>query len=115
MLQGIMKNRMYMIWLAVQCGQINVIMFFVLTDLITLQIRDRRDVQFSSQKIKKHKLCGTPGDVDLIFKATTMRYYEMSGQTELLNPLDKKIKDEPLISFYEKEDKFELSESNAPF
>lgn len=77
--------------------------------------RDRRDVQFSSQKIKKHKLCGTPGDVDLIFKATTMRYYEMSGQTELLNPLDKKIKDEPLISFYEKEDKFELSESNAPF
>lgn len=77
--------------------------------------KNRRDVQFTSQKIKKHKLCGTPGDVNLIFKSTTMRYYEMNGQTEMQNPLDPKQEREPMKNFYEKEDKLDFSEGDAPF
>jgi hypothetical protein len=77
--------------------------------------RDRRDVQFSSQKIKKHKLCGTPGDVDLIFNISQMRYHEMQNQTELPNPLDKKQEHPALENFYEKADVFEFDNSVVPF
>jgi len=74
----------------------------------------RRDVQFSSQKIKKQKLCGVPGTVELVFKRGSMRYYEMDGQTELKNPLDK---DTPAIkSYYEKQDfNFEMDKNEPIF
>jgi hypothetical protein len=77
--------------------------------------KDRRDVQFSSQKIKKRKLCGTPGDVELIFKSTTMRYYEMAGQNETLNPLDPKPGIQPFKNFYEKEDRLDFIDEKPPF
>lgn len=75
---------------------------------------ERRDVQFVSQKIKKQKLCGTPGTVELIFKRGSMRYSEMDGQTELSNPLDQKKSADPLVSFYEKSS-LEFDKSDAPF
>ncbi len=74
---------------------------------------ERRDVQFTSQKIKKQKLCGIPGTVEMRFKKGSMRYYEMDGQNEVPNPLDSK-KESPqskLISFYE----LEQREGDAPF
>ena len=77
--------------------------------------KERRDVQFTSQKIKKQKLCGTPGDVELIFKRSTMRYYEMNGQFEGDNPLDVKKEIQPMRNFYEKEDVLEFDNKEAPF
>ena len=82
--------------------------------------KSRRDVEFTSQKIKKQKLCGIPGDVDMIFKSSSMRYYEMSGQNELPNPLDVKINGsnadiKPAMNFYEKEVSLEFDKSETPF
>jgi hypothetical protein len=77
--------------------------------------KERRDVQFTSQKIKKHKLCGTPGDVDLIFKSSTMRYYEMNGQFESPHPLDPQKTIEPIRDFYEKDDNMDFDKKDAPF
>ena len=74
---------------------------------------ERRDVEFTSQKIKKQKLCGIPGTVQLVFKRGQMRYVEMDGQVETSNPLDKK-KEVQTINFYEK-DEFELQKGVAPF
>lgn len=76
--------------------------------------KDRRDVEFTSQKIKKQKLCGVPGNVNMVFKPTSMRYYEMNGQNELPNPLDPSSVIEPAKSFYEKPD-LEFDEKDAPF
>ena len=72
---------------------------------------ERRDVQFTSQKIKKQKLCGTPGTVELVFKRGSMRYSEMNGQIEVPNPLEKP--QEPLKNFYEAGLKFD--NEKAPF
>jgi len=73
---------------------------------------ERRDVEFTSQKIKKQKLCGTPGTVQMRFKRSSMRYYEMEGQDENNNPLEK---EKPaLINFYEKNE-FEFTNEQAPF
>ncbi len=74
---------------------------------------ERRDVQFTSQKIKKQKLCGTPGTVELIFKRNQMRYYEMNGQFESPNPLDDKKESvqNRLISMRE----LEMDKNEAPF
>lgn len=49
--------------------------------------KENNEVEFTSQKIKKHKLCGTPGDVKLIYKSTTMRYYEEVNR-EYINPME---------------------------
>jgi len=72
---------------------------------------ERRDVEFTSQKIKKQKLCGTPGTVQMRFKRGAMRYYEMNEQTEIPNPLD--VKSGPSknisINFYE------TDKDEAPF
>jgi len=74
---------------------------------------ERRDVQFVSQKIKKQKLCGKPGTVELIFKRGSMRYYEMNGQNETANPLDVTIESKKNIhnnlNFYE------TDKEDAPF
>jgi len=75
---------------------------------------ERRDVQFTSQKIKKQKLCGVPGTVDMIFKRGVLRYYEMNGQVEMNNPLEKK-NSVPVLNYYEKEKEFEFDKSEAPF
>jgi len=75
---------------------------------------NRRDVQFTSQKIKKQKLCGVPGMIELVFKRNTSRYYEMNGQVELLNPLDK-INSVPISNYYEKENEFEFNNEPAPY
>ena len=72
----------------------------------------KRDVQFTSQKIKKQKLCGIPGTVELIFKLSSLRYYEMSGQVELPNPLDKTPE---MKNFYEVDKEFEFNDKEAPF
>jgi len=45
-------------------------------------------VQFTSQKIKKQKLCGVPGDVDLIYDARSMRYSCLFG-VDYLSPFSK--------------------------
>ncbi len=61
---------------------------------------ERRDVQFTSQKIKKQRLCGVPGTVELIYNRSASRYIEMEGQYESKNPLDADIKEKTnLISF----------------
>ncbi len=74
---------------------------------------ERRDVQFVSQKIKKQKLCGKPGTVELIFKRGSMRYYEMDGQNETANPLDvtteSKKTIQSMVNFYE------IEKEEAPF
>lgn len=75
---------------------------------------ERRDVEFISQKIKKQKLCGKPGTVNMIFKCSAMRYYEMKDQTELPNPLDSN-KDIQVKNYYEKEEEFEFTKQDAPF
>lgn len=72
----------------------------------------RRDVQFVSQKIKKQKLCGIPGTVEMRFKKSTMRYYEMEGQTELTNPIDPGKEIKPAIDFYES---IKFDSDEAPF
>lgn len=82
--------------------------------------KTRRDVQFSSQKIKKQKLCGIPGDVDMVFDISQARYREMRGQFETPNPLDQKQDDPqqgitPVKNFYEKEDIFNLKDEVVPF
>ena len=71
-------------------------------------------VQFSSQKIKKQKLCGTPGDVDMLFDIATMRYYELENKERQPNPLEENKRPEPK-NFYEKEDKFEFNDEPVPF
>ena len=72
-------------------------------------------VEFTSQKIKKHKLCGKPGDVNMIFKSTTMRYYEVFDNRILPNPLDKYNAVE-VVNYYETEREFEeLNQSEIPF
>jgi hypothetical protein len=75
----------------------------------------RRDVLFSSQKIKKHKLCGIPGDVNLIFKSSEMRYHEIDGQSEMPNPLDPKQGIEVNRNFYEKESVLDMDKNEVPF
>jgi hypothetical protein len=75
--------------------------------------KENSKVQFCSQKIKKHKLCGTPGDVDLIFSFTRMRYYESIG-SNLRNPLDVSKNEPELKSFYEKEN-LNFDSEKAPF
>jgi len=37
--------------------------------------KEGTDVLFVSQKIKHQKLCGIPGEVEMLFQRTTMRYY----------------------------------------
>lgn len=74
--------------------------------------KSRRDVQFTSQKIKKQKLCGIPGDVDMIFNPGTMRYYEMNGQYKLPNPLDKQTE---IKDFTEPVREFEFVDEKPPF
>lgn len=71
---------------------------------------ERRDVEFTSQKIKKQKLCGVPGVVQMKFNRETMRYYEMNGQMKVLNPLDER----PVIKHYY-ETEFEFRDEDAPF
>lgn len=71
---------------------------------------ERRDVEFTSQKIKKQKLCGVPGVVQMKFNRETMRYYEMNGQMRVLNPLDER----PVITHYY-ETEFEFRDEDAPF
>lgn len=71
---------------------------------------ERRDVEFTSQKIKKQKLCGVPGVVQMKFNRETMRYYEMNGQMQVLNPLDER----PVITHYY-ETEFEFRDEDAPF
>ena len=66
---------------------------------------ERRDVQFTSQKIKKQKLCGTPGTVDLVFRRGAMRYSEMDGQNEIKSPLDKNV---PIVKNYYEPKEFEF-------
>jgi len=75
---------------------------------------ERRDVQFISQKIKKQKLCGIPGKVELIFKRNYMRYYEMNGQYEIPNPLDQ-VNEKVVKNYYEKENEFEFINEKPPF
>lgn len=75
---------------------------------------ERRDVEFTSQKIKKQKLCGKPGTVNLIFKSHSMRYCEMNGQFENPNPLDKNVQ-APVKSYYEKEEELSFINQDAPF
>lgn len=71
-----------------------------------------RSVQFVSQKIKKQKLCGIPGLVELVFKPSSMRYSEMDGQFPLNNPLD----EEPeLKNYYEKETEMAFTNETPPF
>lgn len=74
---------------------------------------ESRDVEFTSQKIKKQKLCGTPGTVQMIFKKASMRYYEMEGQTELPNPLD--VATEREVKNYYEPNKFEFDDNKPPF
>jgi hypothetical protein len=75
--------------------------------------KGRRDVEFSSQKIKKQKLCGIPGDVQMVFKIGSMRYYELYNQVEIPNPLDKET---PAVnSFYEVDKSFEFDNNKVPF
>ena len=72
----------------------------------------QRDVEFISQKIKKRKLCGIPGTVNLYFNSSSMRYSEVDGQTELKNPLEQTTE---VKNFYEKENEFEFDKLDAPF
>lgn len=74
---------------------------------------ERRDVEFTSQKIKKQKLCGTPGTVNLMFNKSKMRYYEMDGQTPLPSPFEIK-NDKPMVNYYEPKE-FEFDENKPPF
>ena len=74
---------------------------------------NRRDVQFTSQKIKKQKLCGIPGTVEMIFNRSSLRYHETDGQNELMNPMG--IKSQPLKNFYEVENEFEFKDEKPPF
>ena len=64
------------------------------------------DVHFKSQKIKKQKLNGIPGDVSLSFDRMTGRYYQMDGYTPL-SPEDKK--EESIHTF------FGVTNEEAPF
>lgn len=75
--------------------------------------KTNKKVQFCSQKIKKHKLCGVPGDVDLIFSCESMRYFELIG-SDLNNPLENKSKPAPK-NFYEKEQDLDFTNEKAPF
>lgn len=77
--------------------------------------KESRMVEFTSQKIKKHKLCGTPGDVSLIYKSTTMRYHEVSQGGELPNPMEKYNAVE-VKNYYEPEVEFQpITEDTLPF
>jgi len=63
------------------------------------------EVHFKSQKIKKQKLNGIPGDVVLTYEMYEARYIQENG----FSPLDKTEKHiEPIINFYEpdREDPF---------
>lgn len=73
---------------------------------------ERKDVQFVSQKIKKQKLCGTPGTVEMRFKRSSMRYIPMNGQFEANNPLDK---DEVAIKNYYETNEIVFNNEPAPF
>lgn len=73
---------------------------------------ERKDVQFVSQKIKKQKLCGTPGTVEMRFKRSSMRYYPMNGQFEANNPLDK---DEVVMKNYYEPNEIVFNDEPAPF
>jgi hypothetical protein len=75
--------------------------------------KENKAVQFCSQKIKKHKLCGVPGDVELIFSDAKMRYYESIG-SNLSNPLEKTASEPELKNFYEKAG-LEFDNEKAPF
>jgi hypothetical protein len=75
--------------------------------------KNDRSVEFSSQKIKKQKLCGIPGDVNMIFKISSMRYHEMDGQYELPNPLENSKA--PVKNYYEKEPDLTFRDEEAPF
>jgi hypothetical protein len=72
-----------------------------------------RSIEFTSQKIKKQKLCGIPGDVMMTFRISEMRYHEMDGQYELPNPLEGEKKS--VKNFYEKEPDFAFINEDAPF
>lgn len=72
-----------------------------------------RLIEFTSQKIKKQKLCGIPGDVQMTFRISEMRYHEMDGQYELPNPLEGGK--QPVKSFYEKDTDFTFINEDAPF
>lgn len=54
------------------------------------------DVMFISQKIKKRKLCGTPGDVYLTYDVATNRYYEVMDGSKRTPFEDNKPKQAPL-------------------
>ena len=72
-----------------------------------------RSIEFTSQKIKKQKLCGIPGDVMMTFRISEMRYHEMDGQYELPNPLEGEKKS--VKNFYEKEPDFAFINEDVPF
>jgi len=72
-----------------------------------------RSIEFTSQKIKKQKLCGIPGDVMMTFRISEMRYHEMDGQYELPNPLEGEKKS--VKNFYEKEPGLTFISEEAPF
>jgi hypothetical protein len=72
-----------------------------------------RSIEFTSQKIKKQKLCGIPGDVMMTFRISEMRYHEMDGQYELPNPLENGKA--PVKNYYEKEPDLTFRDEEAPF
>jgi len=70
-----------------------------------------REVIFYSHKIKKQRLCGTPGEVKLIFDPATMRYYESTMLSLKSNPLEEPVR----RTITAEPDKFIESQVTCPF